>query len=282
MSKTGINIDPKSRIADAFNSFLSGKDKSDNAEQSAVAALLDAFEAGFADSRDEDVAAHRVYNFSQLAGCGALFLNRDAGDYAVLPDMRSNIKKAVLDIMTPAVRPVGKLETLGANGLRDTAKAKDAKPFMSRVFDLASMLAYMEAQGYRPVFDGTVFRVPTRAWEFGGQYTLAVQVKHDATKLLNNKSQWLMVKVTGSGDEETQKSVMARSSMRDLLSRWKKSNKSGQDKQNVTLSQGLDAVLRQLLLTEKYSPELSEQIEAVKARILQWEAQTKGELRQAS
>ena len=282
MSKTGINTDPRTRIADAFNTFMSGKDKSDNAEQAAIAAVLDEFDAGFADTRDEDAASHRVYSFSQLSGCGALFLNRDAGDYAVLPDMRSNIKKAVLDIMTPAVRPVGKLETLGANGLRDTAKAKDAKPFMSRVFDLASMLAYMEAQGYRPVFDGNVFRVPTRAWEFGGQYTLAVQVKHDATKLLNNKSQWLMVKVTGSGDEETQKSVMARSSMRDLLSRWKKSNKSGQDKQNVTLSQGLDAVLRQLLLTEKYSPELSEQIEAVKARILQWEGQTKGELRQAS
>ena len=282
MSKTGINTPINVRISEAFSTFLSGKDKSDNAEQAAVAAILDAFDAGFTDTREEDVASHRVYSFAQLAGCGALFLNRDAGDYAVLPDMRANIKKAILDLLTPAVRPVGKLETLGANGLRDTAKAKDAKPFMSRVFDLASMLAFMEAQGFKATFDGSVFRVPTRAWEFGGKFMLAVQVKHDATKLLNNKSQWLMVKVVGQGDDETQKSVMARSSMRDLLSRWKKSSKGSDSKTNVTLSQGLDAVLRQLLLTEKYSPELAEQIEAVKARILQWEAQTKGELRQAS
>ena len=41
MSKTGINTDPRTRIADAFNTFMSGKDKSDNAEQAAIAAAVE-------------------------------------------------------------------------------------------------------------------------------------------------------------------------------------------------------------------------------------------------
>lgn len=282
MSRSGINLDPRARISEAFSAFLSGRNTVDNAEQAAAAAIIDEFDNGFV-SGEDGAETMRTFDFSALIACGALFLNRPIdGAQAVTAETRSHIKTAVVRSMAPAARPSGKLVDMNVSTLNEIGKARDAKTFLARAFDLASMLAYMEIHGFQSVFDTDqgVFKVPTLAWEANGA-KCALRVKPDATKLLNNRSAWLMIQTDADGEEK--KKFDARSSVRSLMLQWKKPNKSGNSQSNGTsLKAGLEAVLATLTLDVPLSEELNATIEAVKARILQWEQKNKGELRQAS